>query len=584
MESSLKSDDRVLKKAYFKALFPIMFSVLGATVNALIDSAFVSQRLGSGGIAAVNLSMPIYLVICTIGSLIAGGASVCSSRCAGRGNMSGAQDYYRIAIVTSGVLSLIFTVVGVVFCRPIAAILSGGGALEEQVWQYCIVTFAGSAVSVMMILPPAYLQLEGKNKAISISVVLMVVSDILLDILLMYVFDFGLYGAAGASVIASFISMTYGFAALAIGGTNYHVGKVKLKLKKMLEILRYGSPSALVNLFDTVKLLLLNLIIISAAGDDGAAVWAVVNTLSELSLMIVMGVPRAATPMIVAYYTSMENNGIRMLTKIEVKTGFVCSAVYAVMITALSYPIGVFFGIEGDMFIPMLCLGIYVILSTLCTIWEKYFNSIGMIAEANISSGARNLVLPVAAASVTAMTGGVLWLFLPLSALASAAVIAALVAAAAARSKKTDSPLSGVLLLDDRLEREQKILDFSIAANMDEACDAAEKIKDFCAANDMSIKMTMKLGLSIEELLNVIIQKTPEIGSIDLRAFALDGSTGIRIRCVGKKYDPFRDSEDDDDFMMGVNMIQKMADLTTHVYTLGMNIITIFFPDKETGK
>ena len=74
MESSLKSDDRVLKKAYFKALFPIMFSVLGATVNALIDSAFVSQRLGSGGIAAVNLSMPIYLVICTIGSLIAGGA------------------------------------------------------------------------------------------------------------------------------------------------------------------------------------------------------------------------------------------------------------------------------------------------------------------------------------------------------------------------------------------------------------------------------------------------------------------------------------------------------------------------------
>ena len=122
--------------------------------------------------------------------------------------------------------------------------------------------------------------------------------------------------------------------------------------------------------------------------------------------MIVMGVPRAATPMIVAYYTSMENNGIRMLTKIEVKTGFVCSAVYAVMITALSYPIGVFFGIEGDMLIPMLCLGLYVILSTLCTIWEKYFNSIGMIAEANISSGARNLVLPVAAASVTAMTGG----------------------------------------------------------------------------------------------------------------------------------------------------------------------------------
>ena len=78
--------------------------------------------------------------------------------------------------------------------------------------------------------------------------------------------------SAMVDVIASFISMTYGFAALALGGSNYRVGKVKVRLRKMLKILRYGSPSALVNLFDRVKLLLLNLIIISAAGEDGAPV------------------------------------------------------------------------------------------------------------------------------------------------------------------------------------------------------------------------------------------------------------------------------------------------------------------------
>jgi Na+-driven multidrug efflux pump len=84
MEKSLKQDDRLLKREYLRTLFPVMFSVLGATVNALIDSVFVSQRLGENALAAVNLSMPVYLILCTLGSLISGGSSVCSAREAGR--------------------------------------------------------------------------------------------------------------------------------------------------------------------------------------------------------------------------------------------------------------------------------------------------------------------------------------------------------------------------------------------------------------------------------------------------------------------------------------------------------------------
>ena len=281
--------------------------------------------------------------------------------------------------------------------------------------------------------------------------------------------------------------------------------------------------------------------------------------------------------MISAYYTASENGGIRLLTKIEAVTGIVFSVIFAV-VTALSHGlIEKIFGVSSDMLFPIICLGLSVILSTLCGIWEKHFNSIGLIAEANIASGARCCLMPIAAAVVLAVSGAELWLFLPLSLLATVLTIAAMTAVELARSRKTDRPLSAFLLLDDRLEREHKILDFSIAANMDEACDAAEKIKEFCAENDMNMKMTIKLGLAIEELLNVIIQKTPGIVSIDLRAFALTGSTGVRIRCAGKKYDPFTDEDSDEDFLMGINMLNKLAETTTHIYTLGMNIITIIF-------
>ena len=404
MESSLRQDNRLLKREYFRTLFPVMFSVLGATINALIDSVFVSQRLGEDALAAVNLSMPVYLVLCTFGSLISGGASVCSARDAGKENMKSAQDYYRIAFFFSAAVTVLFTVSGVIFCRPVSTALAGGGALADQVYSYSLVTFIGSGASVFLYLPLSYLQLEGRSKALTVSVIILVAADVVFDLLFLFVFDLGLPGASAASVISSAAAVIYGFAILSGKDSNYHIGWVKITLKKVKAMLKYGSPAALGNLFDAVKLIFLNSIILATLGPKGAAVWAVLNTLSELSLMIVSGVPRAGAPMISAYYTASENGGIRLLTKIEAVTGIAFSVIFAV-VTALSHGlIEKIFGVSSDMLFPIICLGLSVILSTLCGIWEKHFNSIGLIAEANIASGARCCLMPIAAAVVLAVS------------------------------------------------------------------------------------------------------------------------------------------------------------------------------------
>ena len=583
MDSGLKQDNRLLKKGYFKTLFPVMFSVLGATINAVIDGILVSQKLGRTALAAVNLSMPVYFVLCTIGALIAGGAAVCSARKAGQDNMKSSQDYFHDALLLSTVISVIVTACGIIFCRSIASLLSGGD-LTEQVYEYCLITFIGTAPAIMIYIPINYLQLEGKNHSISISVILMIATDIILDLLFIYVLNMGLRGASAASVVSSLVTCIYGFIALEYKETNYHLGFTKPSRKRLRKLLKYGSPLALTNLFDAVKLFMINTIVIIAAGESGAVVWAVLNTLSELSLMIVTGVSRAGAPMISTCHTAKENSRIRILTALEVRTGMILSAIFALAISLLNRPIGVIFSVSEDLLLPLICLGISVIISTICCIWERHFNSIGLIVCANISSFARNCMLPIAAAVFLMVSGAPIWLFLPLSAAGSAAVIALLTFIEYLYHKKTSYPLSRVLLLDDHLERENKVLDFSITAEMTEVCDASDKIKAFCSTNNMDSKATMKLGLAIEELLNVIILKTPGLKSLDLRAFALDGNTGLRIHYAGKSYDPFKDNDADDDFLMGINMIKKMSEATLHIHTLGINIITIIFPEKEHNK
>ena len=98
----------------------------------------------------------------------------------------------------------------------------------------------------------------------------------------------------------------------------------------------------------------------------------------------------------------------------------------------------------------------------------------------------------------------------------------------------------------------------------------------------MDEKLTNRLGLAIEELLVVMRQDNPKMVSVDLRAFALEETTGIRIRSAGGRYNPFEQSElEEDDFYMGIMMLKRMANEITYSYTLGMNTICLNFGQRK---
>ncbi len=573
---NMSRDDHFLRTEYLKNLFPVMFSVLGGTVNALIDSVFVSMRLGADALAAVNMSMPVYLIICTFGALMAGGASVMSARAAGQEKMEEAASHYHAALTVCTVFGVLFTIAGCILCRPAARLLSQGGALEQYVYAYCFVTMLGVLPTVLSYLPLYYLQLDGKTHEITVMIRIMIITDILLDFVFLYVFPFGIYGAAAASLTASLLSSIYGMISLERGYSNYHFRFIKAGMGQIKEIVRYGSPPAFGNFADAMKLLLLNMIILHTGGAAAAAVWAVLNSMSEFSISITSGVPQAAAPMSGAYVSARENSGLRILMKLQMQWGLLLSAAYAAVLTAGSGVLQQVFSINQSLFFPFLCLGIYVILDCIANIWITFFQAAGRLALSNLMVIFRKLFFPVGIAALLMLADGYLWAFLPRGGACTVLAGLAVTWVIYVQNRKGDHALSRFLLLDDYLEREKKVLDFSIVPTEENICSASEEIIDFCRHNRMDSKQTMKLQLAIEELLTVIVQENRDLKSVDLRAFALEGNTGIRIRYAGRRYNPFEQAgHEDDDFMMGVAMMEKMAEVVNYTYSLGMNIINV---------
>lgn len=578
----MNQDDRFLKREYLRNLFPIVFSILGGTVNTLIDSVFVSQKLGNPGLAAVTLCMPVYLLLCTLGSLTAAGASLLSAQAVGRERMDEAAGYYHSALTLCAAAGLLFTLVGVGLCGAVTKLLSRDQALRRYVHDYILVTMLGTLPLMLSYLPQYYLQLEGKMREIVHTMLLLIGLDFFFDWLFLYRFGMEMQGAALASLTATVIAGLYSYPALARGYSNYHAAFRRPSLRETALILRAGSPTALSNLLDCVKLFLLNTIIFTVGGIRATAVWAVLNTLLELSVALTSGIPQAADPMMGAYCAAGENGGLRILVRLQIKYGMFLAVLFAMIPMAARETLEAVFGVAENMSLPFLCMGIYVMADLPCSIWAAFCHATGRIGLSDFLVSWRKFLAPVSAALAVGFSGMPLWIFLPVGGVL--ALFAAYLGTAVCRRGRKEGAhaLSPVLLLDDYLEKEKKVLDFSIAADRESICRASEQIQAFCAQNHMSLKQTMQIELAIEELLVVLVQRDPHLQSVDLRAFSLEGTTGIRIRFAGKRYDPFAPHPaSENERMLGVDLLKKMARDIEFVYAFGMNSILISFGQEQ---
>ena len=140
--TDLKNDGSFLRKIYFPALFPNIIAVLGGTINVFFDGILVGQKLGDIGLQAVNQSLPIYLILCTIGSLLASGASILSSVAFGKEDKKEAQRIFNGTLWMSMLVSVAVCVIGFIFSSGISSIISTPETYE-YVLTYVRITVIG---------------------------------------------------------------------------------------------------------------------------------------------------------------------------------------------------------------------------------------------------------------------------------------------------------------------------------------------------------------------------------------------------------------------------------------------------------
>ena len=568
-ELVFRQDEMFLRRSFHRSLVPCILSILSGNINILVDGIIVGQCIGVDGLSAISLCVPVYLVLCVIGSFIVSGAAIQASKAIGSHDDELGQRMYRSAVWLCLASSLLITAIGLPSCRMLSVFLaSGDEVLVPLVMDYTWATIFGALPKILIYVPFWFLRLDGRASLVTIMMLVMGGGNAVLDVLFLYPLDMGIAGAAWASVISTAVACLLGFMRLSDKHSSFRMGPGFLKgADEWRGLALDGSPSAMNNLFQTFRLLAVNSLLMLAGGSGLVAVFTAVNCISAFSQAITEGVPQAASPMLGICSGERDSGSILILIRRQWRSGLLCTAAFSIAIIALSRPIAILYGLDASLFVPMIAISLGMVPGLWCSILVSYFNIAGhpLIASTIIFSR----VFLVSSASLAALIAFDLnpWWFLLLGELLTIPIwllIAGIV-------RRGDPSLSRFLLLDDSLEREGKVISFSVQGTVEDICSASERLSAFCSETGMDSRKSMALSLGVEEIMTLVSSVNEgELIRFDVRMFSLGGSTGLRIRCGGREFDPFS-GESHDESYLGIDLISGMAEVVMYQRTFGAN-------------
>ena len=285
-----------IKKLLLQYAVPSIIAMSCSSLYNLVDSIFIGQFAGGYALAGLALTFPLMNLGTAFSSLIAVGAS------ANIGIFLGKKDYPMAQKVLGNVVTLNF-LIGILYMVGVLAfldqILYFFGASENTIAparEYMQIILGGNIISHTYFALNAVLRATGlPRKAMNASICTVVVNAIL-DPLFIYLW--GIRGAAIATIIAQFISLVWVIYVLCDRKHVVHFQKGGYKLHKTVvqRIISVGMSPFFMNSTACLVVIVFNQGLKQYGGDLAIAAYGIVHKLTFLFIMVVMGLNQGMQP------------------------------------------------------------------------------------------------------------------------------------------------------------------------------------------------------------------------------------------------------------------------------------------------
>lgn len=314
----------------------------------LADTFFIAKKLGAQGLAALNLSIPIYSVIHGIGLMIAiGGATRFSIR-RSQGNKEGANAVFSTALRVGLLLSLLFVVAGIFASGSLAGLLGADETTLPMTKTYLsmIMIFAPFFITNNVVL--AFVRNDDDPNLAMIAMLAGSFSNIILDYVFMFPLDMGMFGAVLATCLAPLISLGVLSSHFAKHKDKFVMFRNKPDWGLLPDICALGSSALIVELSSAVVLITFNLVILGLRGNTGVAAYGIVANLGLVGVAMFTGLSQGAQPLVSRLYGTKSLHLAKKVRGYALKTAFIMAIIMYLVVIGYADSIVSLFNSEGD--------------------------------------------------------------------------------------------------------------------------------------------------------------------------------------------------------------------------------------------
>ena len=284
-----------------KYFIPTLFGMLSMSAVTAMDGIFVGHGIGSDGIAAINICIPLLMLFTGVGLMVGAGASVVASIQLSHGKSKAARLNVTQAILFVTVVALVPSVLMMAYPSATARLLGASEHLAPMVREYLLWFIPSLMFQMWCSVCLFIIRLDGAPKLAMMCNVIAAVISVILGWLFIFPLGWGLMGAAFAATIGLFVGSLIGLVyarKLRFYPVKWSMKSMRLSFRNLGYQCRIGSSALLTEATLATLMFVGNHVFMKYLGDNGVGAFGIACYYIPFVFMVGNAIAQSAQPII----------------------------------------------------------------------------------------------------------------------------------------------------------------------------------------------------------------------------------------------------------------------------------------------
>ena len=299
-QAALELGTKPVGKLLTQYALPAIVAMTASSLYNIIDRAMIGQMVGPEAIAGLGITFPFMNLSAAFGAAVGVGSSASISVKLGQQDYKTAGNILGNTVTLNLIIGFLFMVICLIFLDSILRFFGASDTTLPYAREFMVIILLGNVITHMYFGLNAVLRAAGKPKHAMYSVLFTVALNIVLVVMFVWWFRWGIRGAALATVTSQSLALCWQLHLFSNKNELLHLkrGIYKLKAQLVKNIIAIGISPFLMNVTSCVIVIFMNNQFVRYGGDMAVGAYSIANSVVMMFFMFVMGVCQGMQPIV----------------------------------------------------------------------------------------------------------------------------------------------------------------------------------------------------------------------------------------------------------------------------------------------